>query len=961
MHIKTPLLIPLSVDSVLSRYSFWLFVLLCFFYASPVNASGERQMMNLSGEWICSLDSDNQGENNGWGIRFPEAAIAPVILPGSLDSNGIGYSVEEKSDQHLGKPLQYEGAAWYTKTVTLPDSFRSQYVELLMERTKVTKVWINGQYAGGSDLVYAPQTLDVSELIRPGQPNTITVCVNNELALVPVEGSHAYSPDTQTNWNGIIGKICLTAMAPEHILAVRVYPNVPQKSFHLEVELSHGSADEILYLRAQACLISTDEGWSDYTYTKVSGSSSIEEIMMSLGSNAEVWSDTSPSLYKVRVELGIKDATGGWSNLDAKEWVTGLREFKATPDGFTINGNRTFLRGKHDACVFPLTGYPPMTLEGWMREFGIAKTYGINHYRFHTFTPPDAAFEAADRLGIYIQSELPVWWAFDDKDESQVSYMKNLGTHIADAYANHPSFVMFALGNEIYQDRAVLKEMVAHLRAHDPRPLYSQGSNNRLWDPSFAEGDDYWRSFRTGSYQEGGLTDARLSMSYIDSNGEGGQLNFRYPSTTINFDKALERSPVPFLGFEVGQYQVFPNFSELTKYTGVLKPYNLEQYRDRLKKTGMLDQAQDFFLASGALSVLCYRADIEAMLRTERYAGFDLLDLQDYPGQGTALVGMLDAFMDSKGLIRPDEFRQFCDETVILLEQEKFCWTNDETYTAAVSLSNFSNQDFQNRKIEWQLRDGGHLLKSGSVVIDSPSYSGLKTFEQAISFPLNGISTPIRLDLDLFLVGTSIRNSYPLWIYPESKTVEDFWNVLVVESLDYETMQYLEDGGKVLLFPTEEGIKKHSTANQFISEFWNWQMFTKFAIESNKPISAGTMGLLLNPRHKAVADFPTDFHTDYQWWPIVTYSRALILDDFPNDYRPIIQVVDNISRMHKLGLLCEFKVGKGKLLICTSRLPDHMEYPEVRQFYISLVNYMKSEDFAPDYEIKAEELKALGM
>jgi len=919
----------------------------------------QQQSINLQGEWSCMLDPNGIGEGKSWNESLPVNLAHTIILPGSLDTNGIGTPTEERSHKHLGKELHYEGAAWYSKHFLIPNSFEGKKAELMLERSKVTQVWINGQPIGSSNIIYAPQYFDATQAIKPGEANTITISVNNDPTLLMVDGSHALSPDTQTNWNGIIGTMALKAYNPLHIAALRVYPDTESGCLKLLTDLSQKQIPTGASLRARFHLQS-DKEWSDYQYSELAANEGSPTLTIELG-DAKAWSDDSPNLYTIELQLGTQDADDNWITLDSRSLTTGLRNFEATPEGFTINGHRTFLRGKHDACVFPLTGFPPTDMDDWMREFGIAKTYGINHYRFHTFTPPEAAFEAADRMGVYLQPELPIWWGFDSTNEEQVSYLINLGKHILDAYANHPSFVMFSLGNEITQDRAVLKRMVDELRAHDARPLFAQGSNNRLWDPSFPEGDDYWRSFRTGPYTKDGSTDARMSISYLDSEGEGGLLNSRYPSSTVNFDTALESSPGPFLGFEVGQYQVFPNFQEITRYDGVLKPYNLKIYKQRLADAGMLDQAQDFFLASGALSVLGYRADIEAMLRTERYAGFDLLDLQDYPGQGTALVGMLDAFMDNKGLIRPDQWREFCDETVILLEQPKFTWTTDENYHAAVSLSNFSKNAYESGTINWRLRDGRHVLKTGSVNIDSPAYSGLTRVADAISFSMTDLPSPMRLDLDLELDNSDVKTSYPLWVYSPSNTIEIPETVLVADSLTKDALARLNNGGAVLIFPKYEAIEAHSTPNQFISEFWNWEMFTGFAKQNNGHISAGTNGLLLDPYDPIVADFPTEFHTNYQWWPIVTYSRALILDDLPQDYLPKIQVIDSISRMHKLGLVCEFKVGDGKLLVCTSRLPDHLEYPEVRQFYRSLLNYANSEDFVPEQDISIERLKGMGL
>lgn len=926
---------------------------------------GEIPMLDLSGKWQCSLDPKGVGEKEGWFKKAPTEFRA-AMLPGTLDENGIGFPNEDKSDQHLYKPLAYEGAAWFFRTISVPVEWQGKSIQLILERSKVTKVWINGHCVGSSNLVYAKQVFDVSNFIEPGRENSMAICVNNDISLVPVMGSHAYSPDTQTNWNGIIGRFLLEARNTLHIETLRVTPDAARKLFFVQATLS-GKVAEADGLTLNASAESTEKDGHVITHVATMSlrdrlAGDRMELYLQMGADAKLWSDEFPNLYSLRVYLSGTDGT----ELDSRSMMAGLREFKATPDGFTINGNRVFLRGKHDACVFPLTAHPPMDVAGWERVFKIAKSYGLNHYRFHTFTPPEAAFAAADKVGIYIHSELPIWWAIDFSDPAQFVYMEELGKHILDDYADHPSFVMMALGNEIAKERSPMKTMVTYFRAYDPRPLYAQGSNNRLWDPSYAEGDDFWSSFRTGPYQPDGSTDARLSVSFLDSNGEGGLLNIRHPNTVMNFDKAMERSPVPFSGFEVGQYQVYPDFSELRKYKGILKPLNLEMYRDKLEKAGMLKQAKDFFRASGALSVICYRADIEAMLRTKRYSAFNLLDLQDYPGQGTALVGMLDAFMDSKGLIEPEEWRQFCNDTVILLEQPKYCWTDAETYTAEVKLSNFSPNAYDKGVIVWSLEEKGRVRAKGSLPVSANAYSGLVAASGRVEIPLSGIAKkiPARMDLRLSIEGTDIKTSYPIWIYPADEKVEIPASVTVAENLDAATLTVLENGGRVILFPTAKAIEAHSIPMQFISEFWNWQMFTGFAEKNNGAKSPGTLGILLDPSNKAFALFPTSYHTDYQWWPVVTGvngGRALILDDLAG-YKPLVQVVDNIARNHRLGLVCEFKVGKGRLLVCGTRLPDiAAQYPEARQFYRSLLAYAASKSFSPKTEVSVEKLQDMGL
>jgi hypothetical protein len=136
-------------------------------------------------------------------------------------------------------------------------------------------------------------------------------------------------------------------------------------------------------------------------------------------------------------------------------------------------------------------------------------------------------------------------------------------------------------------------------------------------------------------------------------------------------------------------------------------------------------------------------------------------------------------------------------------------------------------------------------------------------------------------------------------------------------------------------------------------------MFAKGAIAQGREPVPGTQGFICDPKHPALAAFPTEFHSNWQWWQIVKNSRPIILDATPADYRPIIHVIDNFARNHKLGLLFETKVGKGRLLVCASDLPALQDHPEARQLLHSLLLYVDSTAFAPQSELAAELLKKL--
>ena len=517
---------------------------------------------------------------------------------------------------------------------------------------------------------------------------------------------------------------------------------------------------------------------------------------------------------------------------------------------------------------------------------------------------------------------------------------------------------MFALGNELSGDFNVMKEFLTHFKSVDSRHLMAYGSNNYLGFRGQAEGEDYYAACRVGADTDTTYkTQIRGSFSFADAN-DGGIINGCYPSTMRNYSGAISKCTVPAVGTEVGQYQIYPNYDEIKKYTGVMKPWNLEVFRDRLKENNLSDQSTDFFMASGALSAICYKADIEMAMRTPGFGGFHLLDLQDFPGQGTALVGLLDAFMDSKGLITSEEFSHFCNRVVPLVIMEKYCWANNEQLRGKIQVANYSENALKGQHVKWALKNRkGEMIFQGEDVVNI-SQGGL-TNTGSFSIDLLKFSKPEKLTLSVFLQGTYYENSYPLWVYPSDPITRVPDNILISKTLDKSTLSKLSDGGTVLLFPDFNDIKDLTVGGLFTPDYWNFKMFKSISESNNKPVSPGTMSILTNPKLPLFNDFPTEFYTNWQWWPIIKNSRPFILDYSPKDYRPLVQVVDNIERNHKLGLIFEFSVGKGKLLVCMSDLKKIQNEPEARQLYSSILKYMSSDKFNPSQALNPEELVAL--
>ena len=912
-----------------------------------------RSRIPLEGNWGLQLDTAGAGIAPDW---LTKSCTDSLFLPGTTDMGKKGtYNTDMTLTTSLSREYVFEGKALYTKQVDIPEEWDGTSVRLVMERTKPTTIWIDGKEVGANNDISTAQQYDLSSYLFPGT-HTVAILVDNGKQAVPEKvygSSHAYSASTQTNWNGIIGDFYLESVPLCGIDDIQLYPDVAKKVVTARVTLRNpdkGVGKGILSFYAEAW--NTDKQHKTPVQTiEVDWTKPEQEFELALGDKALLWSEFTPALYRLSVSLKTDQS------VDTEQATFGLRDFKTKGRQFTMNGKVTFLRGKHDACVFPLIAHTAMDVETWRHYFQVAKQYGINHYRFHSWCPPEACFEAADIEGIYLQPELPVWGNIDIDDTELCDYLLKEGRNLHRAYSNHASFVMFGLGNEMSGEEG-LAMLIQTFKKEDNRHIYSSGSNKYLGFKGKQADEDYFTTCRVGREDDKQFnTHARASFSFADAY-DGGYLNHTYPNSEMDFSSANALCDVPIISHETGQFQVYPNYEEIKKYTGVLKPRNFEIFKKRLEEAGMIDQAHDFMMASGKWSALLYRADIEMNLRTPEWGGFQLLDLQDYPGQGSAYVGILDAFMESKGLIAPEEWRHFCSEVVPLFCTEKFCWTNDEALTGEVEIANYSESDLNSKQLSWTLTDSKQQVLDKGVLplqVKQGELAKVGTLKPAIASVRKAEKVTLALSID----GTPYRNDYSLWIYPAAdKEVAPSEDICVTDDLDAH-LKYLTEGGKVLWFPSKDKHKDQTVGGLFQTDYWNYRMFRTICENLDHPVSPGTLGILTDPGHPALADFPTEFHTNWQWFPIIKQSYPMILDRLSDDYRPIVQVIDNVERNHKLGLLFEFKVGNGKLLVCMSDLKAVQDKPEARQFYRSILEYMESSAFAPSYSLSAKDLQDL--
>lgn len=1063
--------------------------------ACDMTMTGMR--MDLSGVWEFRLDAAKEGIRQKYYGRTLEDKI---VLPTTTAEAHKGIHGDAKETGYLTEPYHFDGYAWFARTMEIPEEHIGDLAQLVIERTRVSYVWIDENFVGTQDSFAAAHRYDLTAYLTKSC-HRLTVMVSN--VDYKTGGGHMTSPDTQTNWNGMLGQIALILEPAVRVENLRVDAEACRRSvevrFTAACRKSQIDENDICVIKTESdrangaghrdgkcvgnrtvtacCMVqrcsvngeSGDVGQEDGEGAEIDternneagAATRVGETLLQVckkivlypeeteytwqmevpeGQKIALWNEFTPNLYEVTVE--IMDSPDGFipecgdtrnllqngraqnrSEVDGRQTilgsvstVIGFRDLhtgaepeaeKQSPQSgeaqfIFLNDLPVMLRGKHDGMIFPMTGYAPMDKEAWRKVFGTAKEYGINHYRFHTCCPPEAAFAAADEMGIYLAPELPFWGTVAGEEETERdregrAWLLEEGFRILREFGNHPSFVIFSLGNELWGNQKVLNDILGQYKAADRRHLYVQGSNNFQFCPVILGNDDLFNGVRfarerlfRGSYAMCDAPQGHIQTQMPDNchsydeairpgqkagdavigedweaqqtTSETGEVEIQFGTGTkkVKTTESVELIPhVPVISHEIGQYEFYPDYDEIRRYTGVLQPENLKIFRERLAAKGMLHMAKRFFHAAGRLAAECYKRELETAFRSRELAGFQLLDLQDFTGQGTALVGILNAFMENKGLISAEEWREFCNDRVIMLSFPTYVYETGETFDYEVLVCNMRPDTETGPKeegvqitVELTERDSGRVL-ARRVHEGSLKLTRLVSFgDGSIPIPAGDDPMMLRAVVAVSACGSGrilMKNHYDLYAYPAADKKQPAGQIPVTVTDDTRRMlECLRAGERVLFFGSGIG-EAYSMEGTYCTDFWCYPMFASISESMGKPLPIGTMGLYMDREHPIFAKFPTEGFTTPQWWRIVTGSRVAVLDDQPVE--PLVWMIDHFSRNHKLGLVYEAKVGAGSLLVCQADLLSQ-DSPETNRFYDSLLAYAESGHFMPQAQIE---------
>ena len=915
----------------------------------------QAQNISLAGAWDFAM-GDSTAYNDY------------VMLPGSMLTNGKGDIVTTKTQWtgslydssyyfnpymekyrkagemkfpfFLTPERHYTGKAWYRRSVYIPKAMKGQRITLFLERPHIeTTVYVNGKEVGHQMSLSVPHRYDVTRYVNFGCSNTIAICVYNGIENVCVgQDSHSVTDQTQGNWNGITGRIELQSQpAKLYIRKVVVRPDADKKQVRVVVEMeNHVDGFKLMPMRDYGIYVMARPMMKGKTHVyaaePVEAIGNKKEFVIDLGTDAQLWDEFTPNLYQLQVMAGD----------DVYETTFGLRNLSVEGRQLVINGRPLFLRGTVENCNFPETGYPPMEESEWLRVFRKCKEYGINHVRFHSYCPPEAAFAAADRVGIYLQPEGPSWPNHGVKLRRKMAidqYLLDESKRIIDEYGHHPSFCFMAAGNEPAGDWVpYCNDWVKTMKQYDPTKLYAGASVGGGW--AWDSGSEY--HVKAGAR---GLDWDRHAPQSQDDYYQQILFPRNYKDTIPNNS--------PIVAHEQGQWCVFPDFSEIPQYTGVYKAKNFEIFRDLLADNGMASQAEKFLHASGKLQTLCYKYETERNLRTKDYAGFQYLGLNDYSGQGTALVGPLNVHWREKGYVDAREWKQFCATTVALARFPKFVYTNDEELVVPVEAYNAFAAKLVNAKVSWCITGGQQQEVAHGTLPVSTIPIGKNNELGTVRLQLASFQQPAKLTLHVLLNGYE-WNQWDFWVYPAEGKIEVVRskNFYETDSLDEQALKVLKKGGTVLLTAGGKIRYGNDVRHTYLPVFWNTSWF--------KMRPPHTTGAYIQSQHPVFCDFPTDDWQNLNWWELTNRTQVMNLAEFPKDYQPIVQPIDTWHVSRKLGMLLEVKILNGRLLMTTMDISHNLDRrPVARQLRQSILCYMQSEDFKPTTTVSVDVIRHL--
>ncbi|MCS7056701.1 MAG: beta galactosidase jelly roll domain-containing protein [Thermoflexales bacterium] len=883
-----------------------------------------RRIVSLDGEWQFWAD--------------PDKRLSPATLPPRA-----ALKVNVPAPWQAHPDLRFHtGVGWYRHTFRLSSKVLSKDRAVVLcfgAADYFADVWVNGEKAGAHEGGYLPFELDVTRLLRPGN-NVVVVRVDDSLDFFPE------IPHGKQSWYGPISglwqPVTLESRPRKHIVALRITPQGEQVTARVALSRPPSSRDRLRFAvfdPAGVCVATHETRALEATLHVPS---------------PRLWDVDAPALYTLHVTLVNADDA-----VDVVSDTFGFRTIEARDGKLWLNGRPIYLRGALDQDYYPDGIYTPPSQEYIEHQFCLAKHIGLNCLRIHIKVGDPRYYRAADKLGLLIWTEMPNWQLLTEDARRRA---RETFVGMMERDWNRPSIVIRSIINEAWgidpfdpEHLQWMAETYDWLKAYDPSRLVVDNSACYGNFHVVSDIDDMhnyyaipdhhrqWKEWVTRLAQRPTWTyaphlpDAESRERFLRDHWHA---DWATPASIV---RRTRQEPIVISEF--GNWGL-PDVEKLRDHydgdpwwfeTG-LEHGGGEVYPRGVGERFALFGLDRIFGSLGRLAEASQRQQMAAMK-------YEIEQMRLHPSiQGYVITELTDLHWECNGLfdmlrnpkVYYDEIGQINADDVILPEWERLAFYAGDRIAIKLALSHYTQHDLSGSRLEWRLTG---FPKISGVVNDLSPESFTVTDAGAITFEAPNVKRGTRARLSLQLVTRSgavaARNYLDFYFFPrlsaptlsvyapehadalralgytqaEDATQAD---VVVAGTMTETWREHLLRGGRVLWLAESDDAQQ------------TWLTDLRLASRARAGLRGDWASSFSWIRHDAMfRDIPTDGVVDFAFADLT--PEHVILGVHPFRWPRDVHAGIFVGWIHKnAALVAEQRVGRGRMIVCTFRLRDHL-------------------------------------
>ena len=904
-----------------------------------------RRQIPLKGPWEFRRDATSVGEQHGWHKGNGEFQDR-IQVPGAPQAQGFGEPTE-KVKTHFGGPF------WVRRTFALPKLDAEQRVWLRVGGVQpAARIYLNGSCVGYTKSSRTQQRVDVTDLVRPGAKNLVAVkiCKYPEVRL---DGLWELQEFASASCTGIYGQISCEITGRVSLIDAYVRPELATGSVQVSFDLSEPPAMPL----ACSLQVTDGRGVQGEIHMDIPTGQTHAEATVRL-ETFTTWTPDHPKLYMLEVTLA--DTRDGVA-IDKAGIQFGMREIAVKGRRFYLNGSPVFLRFFGDDHSYPKTLFAPADKNWFVPRLKLARQYGMNGVKSCVETLTQEYVEAADEVGLLVVQEMPFGLSGLREnrhviDERFRRYYSEELDGLVKVSRNHASVIAYSMSSELEFPKQTQesfdffgRDLVEQTRKLAPHALVVDC---------------------TGSYAPHSLETAKgkRSTDFYVPTVHKGMLN----RPDIETDGLR-----PVLLHEYNWWGCYPDSTAREQFEKTqIRPYWLEALVRSARENGQEELLPLYHRNSLWLQALCRKEGVEFARLHPNVEGYILWLLIDFQW---ASEGLLDDFWKPKN-VSPREFLKSNGDTVVLLPNDgNRCLKMGEQTEVALAVSHYGERPIAGGELRWKL-SGGPASQSGTLPMPELKPGQLAPVGAATFTPA-GAAEAYKFELEVALHhGSEIlnTNNWSFWTFPEvgrelhdlvqdgpagkmtehgaffrigparAESIPPAARVVIAETVDQALAEYLEAGGRCLLFPREAVI---NTTGPY------YQVFR--TIPWNRG-DRGNSGTVIS-RHPALEGFPHEGRCDLQFLRMIQGFCAMDFGPLVGcDVEPIVRVIDHYRANRNIAYMLQFKVGRGRALATSlGGLRQARECIEARVLLDRLIDYAGSDRFEPSAEVPPDEFHRL--